>query len=160
MPWALHYVFHFHDDRGRYASNGFVLPGVYGFQNTLLHLYSCCDLNDTNPFKVTADGVVYNTPVSHSGRWWVFNIGSAHSVTVESQCQGREGTPPKPKVKIVSGQVLIDPDGFVFDAAHGGGYNPGTGMFVPQQPVAGITVTAYYSATEWGTLDPLAGTPV
>ena len=66
---GMHHVFYFRDDRGRYASNDFVLPGVFGFWNTQLHLYSCCDHNETNPFKITADNVVYQTPSAHNGRW-------------------------------------------------------------------------------------------
>jgi hypothetical protein len=146
-----HFIFHFVDDRGRYATNDFVLPGVYGFNNTQIHLYSCCDLNSTNPFKVTADGTVY-TNGTQNGRFWTFVIGSAHQVTVESQCVGREGTPPV--VKKTGGVVLIDPDGFVFNGAQGASYSPTTGMLAPVAPVSGITVTAYYSATEWGTWIP------
>jgi hypothetical protein len=137
-----HFVFHFVNEQGRYATNDFELPGVYGFQNTLMHLYSCCD-RDTNPFTVRADGTVYTTPVQHVGRMWTFNIGAAHDVIVQSQCQVG-GTPPS------HGRVLIDPDGFVFDITRGGGYDPITGMFSPVQALAGITVTAYVSVPEWG----------
>lgn len=144
---GIHHIFYFRNDLGRYASNDFVLPGVYGFWNTQVHLFSCCDHNDTNPFKVTADDVVYLTPSSHDGRWWTFNIGSAHNIIVESQCQGG-GTPPPPKS--THGQVLIDPDGYVFDSSLGGGYDPLTGVFSPVQSIAGVTVTAYMSVPEWG----------
>jgi hypothetical protein len=137
-----HFVFHFRDDQGYYATNDFELPGVYGFQNTLLHLYSCCD-RDTNPFTVKADGTVYTTPVTHDGRMWTFNIGAAHDVTIQSQCQVG-GTPPS------HGVVLIDPDGFVFNQTKGGSYDPLSGMFAPVQAVSGITVTAYVSVPEWG----------
>ena len=107
----LHFVFHFRNDQGYYATNDFELPGVYGFANTQLHLYSCCD-RDTNPFTVQADGYVYTTPVQHVGRMWTFNIGAAHDVMIQSQCQVG-GTPPS------HGVVLIDPDGFVFNQTAG-----------------------------------------
>ena len=144
---GFHHIFYFRNDQGRYASNDFVLPGVFGFWNTQLHLYSCCDHNDTNPFKVTADNVVYTTPSAHDGRWWTFTIGAAHTVIVESQCQGG-GTPPSGHTTY--GQVLIDPDGFVFDQTQGGHYDQATGMYSPTQSIAGITVTAYVSVPEWG----------
>jgi hypothetical protein len=148
--FGVHHVFHFRNDQGRYASNDFVLPGVFGFWNTKLHLYSCCDHNNTNPFKVTADNVVYQTPSAHNGRWWTFDIGAAHEVFVESQCQGG-GAPPK---KTTQGVVLIDPDGFVFDVDAGGGYDVGTGVFSPVKPLAGITVTVYVSVPEWSAWVP------
>lgn len=144
-----HYRFYFRDDRGRYATNDFVIPGVAGFWNTKVHMYSCCDENDVNPFKVKADGVVYETPSAHDGRWWTFDIAGAHTVTVESQCQGIGGT-TKPK-KVTTGEVLIDPDGFIFDSTHGGSYDTSTGLFSPVQPLTGMTVTAYQYVEDWGT---------
>jgi len=50
--------------------------------------------------------------------------------------------------------VLIDPDGFVFDQHKGGAYDGASGIFTPVQPLAGITVTAYYWAEEWGAWIP------
>jgi plastocyanin len=144
---GFHHIFYFRNDQGRYASNDFVLPGIYGFHNTQMHLFSCCDHNDTNPFKVTADGVVYTTPSAHDGRWWTFTIGTAHTVIVESQCQGGGSPPPG---HTTYGQVLIDPDGFIFDVIKGGSYDAQTGMFAPVQAVPGVTVTAYVSVPEWG----------
>ncbi len=138
----MHFVFHFVNEQGHYATNDFELPGVYGFANTQLHLYSCCD-RDTNPFTVRADGTVYTTPVQHVGRLWTFNIGAAHDVTIQSQCQVGGNPPPH-------GVVLIDPDGFVFDQMQGGHYDQATGMYSPTQSIAGITVTAYVSVPEWG----------
>jgi hypothetical protein len=48
-----------------------------------------------------------------------------------------------------SGNVLIDPDGYIFDVTEG---------FDPETPtlnaVAGVTVTLYISATEWGGWTP------
>ncbi|MDO8836947.1 MAG: right-handed parallel beta-helix repeat-containing protein, partial [Vicinamibacterales bacterium] len=87
-----HYRFYFRNERGRYATNDFVIPGVQGFSQTKVHLYSCCETNDVNPFTVKADGVSYQSPSAHDGRWWTFNIGAAHNVTVESQCHSVGGT--------------------------------------------------------------------
>lgn len=146
--FGVHHTFFFRNDEGRYAANDFHLPGVYGFWNTQIHLYSCCPHDTINPFKVKADGVTYENPVSHIGRFWTFNIGGAHDVTVESQCYdvgGAEGDP-----KSTHGAVLIDPDGFVFDVDAGGSYSATTGMYAPVQALAGITVTAYVSVPEWG----------
>jgi hypothetical protein len=140
--YGAHFIFYFRNNEGRYATNDFEIAGVYGFANTQLHLYSCCD-SKTNPFKVKADGTSYTTATAHDGRWWTFSIGSAHDVTVESQCQVGGKKPGH-------GTVLIDPDGFVFDSTQGGSYDTTTGMFTPVQAVPGITVTAYVSAPEWG----------
>ena len=46
-----HHVFYFRDENGRYATKDFLMPGVYGFWNTKLHLYSCCEENDVNPVQ-------------------------------------------------------------------------------------------------------------
>jgi hypothetical protein len=138
---GMHYLFHFVNEQGRYATNDFELPGVYGFSGTQLHLYSCCD-RDTNPFTVIADGTTYTTPSAHVGHMWTFTIGAAHTVIVESQCQvgGRTS----------HGRILIDPDGYVFDQTQGGGYSATTQMYVPVKALPGITVTAYISVPEWG----------
>ncbi len=143
-----HYTFSFRNDQGRYATNDFYLPGVFGFLNTQIHLYSCCKHDTINPFKVKADGVTYDDPAGHEGRIWTFNIGSAHDVIVESQCYGVGGAEGEPHTN--SGEVLIDPDGFVFNSTLGGSYDSVTGMFAPEQAVPGITVTAYVSVPEWG----------
>jgi len=146
--FGIHYTFYFRNDLGRYATDDFALPGVYGFWNTKVHLYSCCAYDDTNPFEVKADGVTYGDPVSHEGRFWTFNIGSAHDVTIETQCFGPGGAEGDPKLS--TGEVLIDPDGFVFDVDAGGSYSPTTGMYAPVQALPGITVTAYVSVPQWG----------
>ncbi len=146
--FGVHHTFFFRNDEGRYATNDFVLPGVYGFWNTQVHLYSCCEHNDINPFKVVADGVEYKDPSAHDGRWWTFDIGGAHEVSIESQCFGPGGAEGDPRVTL--GEVLIDPDGFVFDVDAGGSYSVTTGMYAPVQALAGITVTAYVSVPQWG----------
>jgi hypothetical protein len=92
--------------------------------------------------------VIYNAPSSHDGRWWVFDIGAAHLVTIESQCDGVGSTKPK---KTTYGQVLIDPDGFIFNVDEGGTYDAVTGIYTPMQALAGMTITAYVYVPEWQT---------
>jgi hypothetical protein len=147
--YGVHHIFYFRDDRGRYASNDFVIRSSVGLANAQLHLYACCDDTEANPFKITVNNVVYQTPSSHSGRWWTFNVGLAREIIVESQCPGLGALPKK-----TGGQALIDPDGFVFDVDDGGGYDVGTGVFTPVAPLAGITVTAYVSVPEWSAWVP------
>lgn len=137
---SIHFLFHFVNDLGHYATNDFMLPGVHGFVGTQLHLYSCCD-RDTNPFTVKADGISYS-PTGHDGRMWNFTIGYAHDVTVQSQCQVGGDKPSH-------GTILIDPDGFVFDSTEGGQYDSITGIFSPAHALAGVTVTAYVYVEEW-----------
>jgi predicted outer membrane repeat protein len=146
--YGVHHIFYFRDDNGRYATQDFVLPGVYGFSNTQLHLYSCCQGSDTNPFKVTADGVIYNSPTKN-GRMYTFQIGMAHAVTIESTCPAIGGAPP-PLTRYTYGVVLIDPDGFIFNVNQGGGYDAITGMYVPVQALANMTITAFVYLPEWG----------
>lgn len=143
-----HHIFYFRNDAGRFASNDFVIPGVYGFHNTKVHLYSCCDDQSANPFRVKADGTVYTAPSAHDGRWWTFDItGGAHRVTIESQCGGI-GSSSKP-LKVTSGEILIDPDGFIFNSAKGGAYDSLTGAYQAVEPLEGMTITAYGYVPEW-----------
>jgi hypothetical protein len=117
------------------------IPGEYGFWDTQLHLYSCCTEGDQS-MTVTADGVDY-APASRDGHWYHFNItGSAHDVTIRSQCGD--------DVSEEGGEVLIDPDGFVFDVDQGGDYDAETGMFAPVQAISGVTVTCMVSMPQWG----------
>ncbi len=140
---GVHYVFRFRNGDGKASTRSFVIPGLYGFWNTQLHLFSCCD-TDTNPFTVIADDIEYTQPSSGGGREWTFNIGSAHEVEIRASCGGDIPT------KVTQGEVLIDPDGFVFNQAAGGSYDSVTGMFAPVQPLSGFTVTAYVWVEAWG----------
>ncbi len=135
-----HMTFHFRNSAGDFAAVLWDMPGVYGFWDTDLHLYSCCE-EPTQAFTVTADDVVY-TPVSHDGHWYHFRIGQAHDVTIWDQC-GDETSES-------NGDVLIDPDGFVFDVDEGGDYSGEGGMFNPVQAVSGVTVTCMVSMPQWG----------
>jgi plastocyanin len=123
------------------STRNWKIAGEYGFWDTQLHLYSCCT-DATQAMTVTADGQVY-TPSSRDGHWYHFTItGGAHDVTIQSQCGDEKNTS--------SGEVLIDPDGFVFNVDEGGDYDATTGMFDPVQPIPGVTVTCMMSAPQWG----------
>jgi plastocyanin len=126
-----HLVYHFRDSGGIFATEDWVIPGVYGFWNTNLHLY-VCDVIDPTPVSVTADGQEY-TPDDIDGNWFTFSIYSAHYV---SFTRGAVTNP---------GQVLIDPDGYIFDVTKG---------FDPANPtlhaLKDVTVTCMVRMSEWG----------
>lgn len=135
-----HLVYRFRNAWGRFSTQEWLIPGVYGFWDTLLHLYVCsCPpaSGSTDPptsVWVVADGVRYDDP-SPSPPWYDFAITSfAHDVHFYAQCGSN--------VVDSHGTVLIDPDGYVFDVTQG---------FTPTlHPVAGVTVTCMISMTEWG----------
>jgi uncharacterized repeat protein (TIGR01451 family) len=136
-----HRTYVFRGKSGMRRTRNWQIPGEYGFWDTDLHLYSCCT-DATQAMTVTADGVVY-TPSSRDGHWYHFDItGGAHEVTIQSQCGDT--------VSAESGEILIDPDGFVFNVDEGGDYDPTTGMFDPVEPIPGVTVTCMMSAPQWG----------
>ncbi|HHY57592.1 MAG TPA: hypothetical protein GYA08_19375 [Chloroflexi bacterium] len=125
-----HLVFRFRDaDSGLFAAHDWVIPGVFGFWNTHLHLYVC---ENTQP-RVQADGEWY------TGHWeedyWVYEIEFAHDVNI---CD-------VDYLRCTHGNVEIDPDGYVFDVTQG---------FDPNNPtlhaLSGITVTCMISAPRWG----------
>lgn len=147
--YGIHHIIYFRDDRGRYATNDFVIRSSTGYENARLHLYSCCDDTESNPFKITVNNVVHQTPSAHNGRWWTFNVGLAREIIIESQCPALGSLQKRTR-----GTVLIDPDGFVFNVDDGGDYDAGTGIFAPVAPLAGITVTAYVSVPEWSAWVP------
>ncbi|MGC9358089.1 MAG: hypothetical protein ACP5GX_09485, partial [Anaerolineae bacterium] len=133
----------FKSDSGIYSTQGWQMAGVYGFWDTDLNLYGCpCnEPGHTRVMTVVADGVTY-TPVSVVGDRFRFFIGGAHNVNIISSCGDETEESP--------GFVLIDPDGFVFDAELGGDYDAVTGMFDPVQAISGVTVTCMMSAPEQG----------
>jgi plastocyanin len=137
-----HRTYVFRGKSGMRRTRNWQIPGEYGFWDTQLHLYSCCT-DATQAMTVTADGRVY-TPSSREGHWYHFNItGGAHDVIIQSQC-GDE-------VSTESGDILIDPDGYVFNVDKGGYYDPTMGgSFNPVEPISGVTVTCMMSAPQWG----------
>lgn len=134
--------YHFRSSAGQFSTQGWVINGYYGFWDTQLDLYACnCPANSgtilpPSNIWVVADGVLYNPSGSHP--WYHFNIsGGAHNVILWAQCGINQISS--------SGQILIDPDGFVFDSTLG---------FDPANPTAhalqDVTVTAYAWMPDWG----------
>ncbi|HOT92133.1 MAG TPA: PKD domain-containing protein [Anaerolineae bacterium] len=146
--------FSFRDWRGHYVTNGWEIPGVYGFWDTTLWLRLCpCPdpVKQEREATVIADGVKYG-PQKADGEYATFQIGLAHlGVQIQTVCKDKEteeevsGTATQDQ-----GDVLIDPDGFVFDIDRGGDYSGAGGMFNPVQAISGVTVTAYVSAPRHG----------
>jgi hypothetical protein len=127
-----HLVYHFRDSGGIFATEDWVIPGVYGFWNTNLHLYVCDIINPT-PVTVTADGEEY-TPDDIQGNWFTFStIATSHIV---SFTRGLVTNP---------GVVLIDPDGYIFDVNEG--FDPADPT---QHSLEGVTVTCMVWMPEWG----------
>ncbi len=120
----------FRDSSGVPGFTDFAVPGYYGFNNTTMMLYDsgCPNPSDVLSASVTADQVTYYPTVS--GRWYQFQIGAAHSLSITATCGRASDTR--------NGTVLIDPDGYVYDSTKG---------FDSSQPtansLAGATVTCY-----------------
>jgi len=133
----------FKNRNGNYSTQGWQIGGVYGFNDTDLTLVGCpcTQLDASRQMTVVADGLIY-TPVSVSGNQFRFRIGGAHNVKIISSCGDDKDESP--------GVVLIDPDGFVFDAHEGGEYDTITGVFDPVRAIPGVTVTCMMSAPEQG----------
>jgi hypothetical protein len=137
-----HLVFNFRDNTGQYSTQNWRVPGVYGFWNTTLRLRGCnCPpaSGTTAPptsMWVIADGVRYD-PTGVYPDFTFAITGGAHNVVFWAQCG----------LNLISssGRVLIDPDGYVFDVMQG--FDPITPTL---HAVAGVTVTAFVSNTEWG----------
>jgi uncharacterized repeat protein (TIGR01451 family) len=130
----------FRNSDGLYSTWDWVSPGVYGFWDTDLYIYACC--NSAAEIVVTADGVEYQ-PVGINGRWHHFQIGGAHDVEICSSCDSEEPV-------CTDGDILIDPDGYVFNVDEGGDYSGEGGMFAPVEAISGVTVTCMVSMPQWG----------
>ncbi len=151
-PLAGQYLtYSFRDAKGAYSTNGWQIPGTYGFWDTRLSLYTCrCLILDDVDRKVTviADGTTYGpyTVPGGEGRLDI-DIATAHrEVSIQTVCVDAETGEPVGEPTEDFGDVLIDPDGFVFDIDQGGDYSGAGGMFNPVQAISGVTVTAYVSA--------------
>lgn len=128
-----HLEFQFRNSSGEFSTQDWQIPGVSGFSNTTLHLYTCRPIANQN-VSVVADGTTY-LPGAVSEPWYDFDItGWAHQVSFVA-----ENELP------ASGVILIDPDGYVFDVTQG---------FDALDPtlhaIQGVTVTCMISAPEWG----------
>lgn len=141
-----HLAFQFRDNTGGFSSQNWRIPGVYGFWNTTLHLHACnCPpasgtTAPPNSVWLIADGHRYDPTGSHPD--YTFAVtGGAHNVVFWADCGGNFVSS--------TGQILIDPDGYVFDVTQG---------FDPQDPTAhaipGVTVTLYQLVPEWGGWTP------
>lgn len=134
--------YHFRDSAGAFSSQNWVIKGYYGFWDTQLDLYACkCPANSGTTLPpsaiwVVADGVTYLPSGAHP--WYHFNIaGGAHNVKIWAQCGLNQISS--------TGDILIDPDGFVFDSTLG--FDPATPA---AHAVEGVTVTAYVWKPDWG----------
>ena len=157
-----HLTFQFHNQDGSASSTGWIIPGVLGFADTTLHLFACGDPSTgmmPTQIWITADYHVY-VPVSVVGNMYTYKIGAAHRVSLQATYRDDPppvppdpndpppppdpGDPPDPD-RIDDGQVLIDPDGFVFNSILG---------FDPQQPtqhiIPGARVTCMAYLPGWG----------
>jgi hypothetical protein len=87
---------------------------------------------------VTADGANY-PPTSISGNWYWFDITFAHQVTFHIPNHDDPGN------------VLIDPDGYVFDVTRGLSRTTDlSGTVSVTNTIAGVTVTCMVSMPQWG----------
>ena len=133
--------FGFRDGDGLYSTTDWVAPGVFGFWDTDLYLYACCG-SLTAEIVVTADGIEYQ-PVDVNGKWHHFHIDKAHNVEICSACGSEEPV-------CTDGDILIDPDGYVFNVDKGGDYSGEGGMYSPVEAISGVTVTCMVSMPQWG----------
>jgi hypothetical protein len=135
-----HVVYRFRNGNGWFSTQNWVISGILGFYDTDLTLYACnCPGTASLPSSiwVIADGVRYDD-LSPASSWYDFAItGAAHSVTFYAQCGST--------VIDDDGNILIDPDGYIFDVTQG--FDVGDPTL---HAVTGVTVTAYVSMTEWG----------
>ncbi len=157
-----HVSFKFRDQAGVASSLNWIIPGVYGFGDTTLHLYACEDPSTAKmptQIWISADAHVY-IPVKVEGNMYTYKIGAAHRVSMQATYhddpppvppdpndppwEPDPGDPPDPD-PIDDRPVLIDPDGYVFNANLG---------FDPQNPsqhaVAGSRVTCMAYLPGWG----------
>ena len=143
--------FTFRDKNGEYSTKDWQMPGVYGFWDTTVYITPCgCPAGQRQEIVIEADGVEYKGQYIESLKQFRVDVtGSAHDVKIKSRCVD-EKTGKVMSEQVNGGQILIDPDGFVFNVDKGGSYDPNTGMFSPVEAIPGVTVTAYVSVPEWG----------
>lgn len=157
-----HVSFKFRNQDGLASSRHFIIPGVYGFWDTTLHLYVCEDpVYGMLPTQmwIRAAGQVY-VPISFSGNMYTYKIGKTHDILIQPTYQPDPpadprdpddpppppppGQPPDPW-PLDGGPVEIDPDGYVFNSTLG---------FDPQNPtqhvISGTQVTCMTFLPGWG----------
>jgi len=157
-----HLSFKFRNRLGLASTKNFLIPGVYGFWDTTLHLFACEDpATHQMPTQIwiTADSNVY-VPVSFEGNMYTYKIGAAHKVTLQATYKDNPpdvppnpydpppppdpGEPPEPEAD-TDNYVLKDPDGYVFNSLLG---------FDPANPtehvIPGLKVTCMAYLPGWG----------
>ena len=143
----------FRNEEGKYSTQDWQMPGAYGFWDTTVHLTPCSDIcpqGQRHEIVIEADGEEYQGHYDAMANQFVVNVtGTAHDVKIKSRCVD-EQTGEVISEQVNGGQILIDPDGFVFNVDKGGTYDTDTGMFTPVEAVSGVTVTCYVSMPEWG----------
>lgn len=110
------------------------------------------------PFTVIADSGQYGDSVDAPGGslgYVTTFLQSAHNVVISAICYDPNNPPSSGGsatfTQTTDANVLIDPDGYVFDIDQGGEYDDDLGgMFNPVQAISGVTVTAYVSEPTWG----------
>jgi Right handed beta helix region len=157
-----HVTFKFRDQDGLASSTSWIIPGVYGFSDTTLHLYACQDAATSKmptQIWITADAHVY-IPIAVDGPMYTYKIGNAHRV--DMQATYREDPPPDPPdpndpppppppgyppepEKIRDREVWIDPDGYVFNSTLG--FDP---LNPTQHVIPGARVTCMVLLPGWG----------
>jgi hypothetical protein len=142
-----HLSYNFRDNTGNFSTQNWVIPGVYGFYSTTLHLYLCTTVNTVT---VMADGIPYSPPPPPGpggyppGPTDVGIPGGAHNVSIGCDgCYWQQFPNP--------GYILIDPDGYVFDVTKGLNLTTGISDSVSvSNTIKGVTVTAMVSMPQWG----------
>lgn len=127
-----HILLHFRDRAtGDFATDGWAIPGGVGSSwNTELRIYVCED--NVQP-RVQGGGEWHTGHLE--GDYWVYEIESAHHVTICDQDY----------LRCTEGDVLVDPDGYVFDVTKGFDLaNPTLNI------VQGVTVTCMISQPQYG----------
>ena len=140
-------TYHFRDANGSFSTQNWSIPGYYGFWNTSVDL-KVCGVSNPPDVIFKADGVTYNSTNGGVGGNYLFTLGEAHSVSIECRDKGdlscADVIPGWPFIRLVPplspGQVLIDPDGFVFDGSLGLSFNPNHS---PNHTLANAVVTAF-----------------
>ncbi|MDD4189427.1 MAG: S-layer homology domain-containing protein, partial [Eubacteriales bacterium] len=100
-------------DTGLISTDNWEMPGALGFRNSIVTIYAGTETPEE--IYIIADGRKY-LPESQNGNLFTFKIQSAHTVNVHVECvKGQEKPLDAP------GIILVDPDGYVYDAAEGWG---------------------------------------
>lgn len=145
----------FRNAAGEMSTQNFEIPGAYGFWNTNVKVYQCDPPDEgyaVTSIVVQADGVIYQDEdgAPDADGAWSFSVAHAHSVSITVSAENSIGAT---KTYTSHGNVLVDPDGFVFDVTQGLDVISSTQDGVPIEvgnALPGITVTCMVSMPNWG----------